>query len=224
MIDTFTSVVSSWLATPRPPSGTVPSRPTMAESASRNSGSAPSAPKAGSASRRISPSSGLRSRLSGRSAGWLPSANHAPGPQVPDVGRGQAKPAEDRVRVRAEPWRNRRGVSLAPAEPWCWRWLADPGYLHEGVSGDGVRVHRYLGQAQHRRHAGVGPANPPLPLGSGATGEGAGEPLPQHRPAIAVVLRGQAGLRQAEPVHEPGVEPMVPHALRHVPALGGGGR
>ena len=49
-----TSVVSAWLATASPPSGTVPSRPTMAESASRNSGSATSAPNAGTASRSIS--------------------------------------------------------------------------------------------------------------------------------------------------------------------------
>src|SRR5258708_24738707 len=56
----LTRVVSAWLATPRPASGTVPIRPTIAESVSRNSGSATRAPNAGSASRRISRSSGRR--------------------------------------------------------------------------------------------------------------------------------------------------------------------
>ena len=56
----LTSVVSAWLATPKPPSAVVPIRPTMAASASRNSGSATRAPNAGTASRRISASCGLR--------------------------------------------------------------------------------------------------------------------------------------------------------------------
>src|SRR5438128_2155688 len=59
----LTSVVSAWLATPRPPSAVVPIRPTMAASASRNSGSATRAPNAGTASRRISASCGLRVEL-----------------------------------------------------------------------------------------------------------------------------------------------------------------
>ena len=59
----LTSVVSAWLATPRPPSAVVPIRPTMAESASRNSGSATRAPNAGTASRRISASCGLRVKV-----------------------------------------------------------------------------------------------------------------------------------------------------------------
>src|SRR5450759_1660727 len=53
-MQTLTSVASAVPATPRPPSGRVPSCPTMAESASRNSGSATSAPNAGTARRRIS--------------------------------------------------------------------------------------------------------------------------------------------------------------------------
>jgi hypothetical protein len=59
----LTSVVSAWLATPRPPSAVVPIRPTMAASASRNSGSATRAPNAGTASRRISASCGLRLKV-----------------------------------------------------------------------------------------------------------------------------------------------------------------
>ena len=77
-----TSVVSAWLATPRPPRGTVPIRPTMAESASRNNGSATRAPNAGTASRRISPSCGLRTaairrRIAGLAAIGLPSGHGA---------------------------------------------------------------------------------------------------------------------------------------------------
>src|SRR5664280_1026166 len=53
-MQTLTSVASAVPATPRPPSGRMPSCPTMAESASRNSGSATSAPNAGTARRRIS--------------------------------------------------------------------------------------------------------------------------------------------------------------------------
>src|SRR6195256_4184868 len=64
----LTRVVSAWLATPRPASGTVPMRPTIAESASRNSGSATRAPNAGTASRRISRSSGRNSER--RAGAW----------------------------------------------------------------------------------------------------------------------------------------------------------
>src|SRR5260370_42697688 len=56
----LTRVVSAWLATPRPARGTVPIRPTIAESVSRNSGAGTRPPKAGSASRSISRSSGRR--------------------------------------------------------------------------------------------------------------------------------------------------------------------
>ena len=56
----LTRVVSAWLATPSAPSGTVPIRPTIAESASSSSGSATSAPNAGTASRRMSRSTSLR--------------------------------------------------------------------------------------------------------------------------------------------------------------------
>src|SRR5258708_6175672 len=56
----LTRVVSAWLATPRPARGAGPIRPTIAESVSRNGGSATRAPNAGSASRRISRSSGRR--------------------------------------------------------------------------------------------------------------------------------------------------------------------
>src|SRR5580658_5436956 len=62
----LTSVVSAWLATPRPPSGTVPIRPTIAESASRNSGSATRDPNAGTASRRMSRSCPLPRSHAGR--------------------------------------------------------------------------------------------------------------------------------------------------------------
>ena len=79
----LTSVVSAWLATPRPPRAVVPIRPTMAESASRNSGSATRAPNAGTASRRISASCGLRLSLGHRRRGRPACPGTRPAPETP---------------------------------------------------------------------------------------------------------------------------------------------
>src|ERR1700735_1307401 len=98
-----TRVLSAWLATPRPPSGTVPIRPTMAESASRNSGSATRAPNAGTASRRISPSWGLRAAATGRRPPR--SGTHAAGPQAGYLLGAQPEPGQHRVGVSARPGR-----------------------------------------------------------------------------------------------------------------------
>ena len=161
-----TSVVSAWLATPRPPSGTVPSRPTMAESASRNSGSATSAPNAGTASRRISASCGLCSPA--RSRRIRSSANHAPGTQVGDVGCCQAETGQHRVGVL-------RRVSAAPrlgsgrsSESRRRGWLSDAADVDERASGRRVRVRWCLGHAQDWRDAGVGAGEYLLPLRPGA--------------------------------------------------------
>src|SRR5580693_8897955 len=84
-----TRAVRAWLATPSPPSGAVPSRPTITESANKNSGSATSAPNAGTASRSISASWGFwRPGESWRPRSW-PGAG--PGTREGGAGEGMAR-------------------------------------------------------------------------------------------------------------------------------------
>jgi hypothetical protein len=96
-----TRAVRAWLATPRPPRGAVPSRPTITESANRNSGSATSAPNAGTASRSISASCGFpgagRSRRRRRGPAEGPGAGLGVRPGPEGEGSREGRAGEDRA-------------------------------------------------------------------------------------------------------------------------------
>src|SRR5215472_16004216 len=97
-------------------------------------------------------------------------------------------------------------IGRRSAESWCRSWLNEPCDLHERLPRGGLWVDWGLGQAQYWGDARIGAGKHLRPLIPGARGEGAGEPLAQHRPAGAVVLAWQVGVGKAETPQQRGVE------------------
>src|SRR5215469_17580314 len=77
-----------------------------------------------------------------------------------------------------------------------------------------------LGEAENRRHACVGAGEDVLPLGSRAGGERRREALAEYRPAVAVVLCGQASIGEPEAGQQGSVELRLQRADRHVFTVG----
>ena len=116
----------------------------------------------------------------------------------------------------------RRGRRHAAREPRRGHRLQIVAVPVEGVALGDVRLGLDLAERQHRRHAGVGVGEDLRPVVAVLGGDGLGDRGAQLGPAAHVVLVGQVGTVEAQPLEHLGVELRLDRADRDVPAVGAG--
>src|SRR5699024_8300084 len=149
----------------------------------------------------------------------------------PGAIRHRPRRSSDRSAIRSAPHlgdvgelaRRRCGCTGRGAgEPRRRHRLGDPVQIRQDAAGRHMRMLRRLGEGQDRRGARVLVREDLGPLVAGAGGEPIGQRLAQLGPGVPIVLAGQRGRIQAEPVEQLRPELRLDRADREVAAVGTG--